>query len=63
MNLELTDAERILLEEVLQGRLAELREEVRHSRVSSFRDELKEREELLRGLLDRVAAAPAPVDQ
>jgi len=59
MNLELTDAERDLLEEILQGRLAELREEVRHSRVSSFREELKEREELLRGLLNRIASSTA----
>lgn len=57
MNLELTDEERTLLLEVLDGRLGELREEVHHSRVSSFTEELKKREETLRAVIGKVEGA------
>ncbi len=57
MNLELKEEERTLLLEVLDGRLGELREEVHHSRVFRFTDELKKKEETLRALIDRVEVA------
>jgi hypothetical protein len=38
----------------LDGRLTELRQEVRHARVASFREQLKLREEMLRKLIERL---------
>lgn len=57
MNLELTDDERTLLLDVLDGRLGELREEVHHSQVSGFTDELKRREQSLKVLIGKVESA------
>jgi hypothetical protein len=56
MNLELSDAETELLQQILQGRMEELREEVRHSRLPDFREQLKEKEELLRGIMEKLGS-------
>jgi hypothetical protein len=56
MNLSLSDAERVLLLAVLQGRLAELREEIHHARVAEFKEELKNREQLLKNLIGKLQA-------
>lgn len=57
MNLELTDAERVLVLDVLEGRLGELREEIHHSQVSRFTDELKQREKTLRAIIQKLEVA------
>ena len=56
MNLELTPEEHELLLEVLHGRMGELRQEIYHATVSTFKDELKEREALLQGLIQNLEA-------
>jgi len=58
MQLELSERERDLLVEVLRGRLGELREEVYHATVSSYKDELKDVEARMIGLLERLGAGP-----
>ena len=57
MNLELTDVEREFVLTLLRERLGELKEEVRHSRVRSFTDQLKANEDCVRGLIERLEAA------
>jgi len=57
MNLELTDAERVLVLNVLEDRMGELREEIHHSQVSNFTDELKQREEMLRAIMQKLKVA------
>jgi hypothetical protein len=54
--LTLNGTERELLVDILTDRLGTLREEVYHSTVSSFKDQLKEREVVLRGILERLGA-------
>jgi len=54
MTLELTDAEREFLLEILRDRLGTLREQVYHSSTSKFTDKLKELENLLRGIIQKV---------
>ena len=54
MALELTDAEREFLLEILRDRLGTLREQVYHSTTSTFTDELKQREESLRGIIQKI---------
>lgn len=56
MSLELTESEREFLLEILQDRLGSLREQVHHSRTSTFTDQLKAKEELLRRLIEKVQA-------
>ena len=56
MILEVTDVEREFLLGILQERLGELKQEERHSRVSSFTDELKENEQCVRDLIGKLAA-------
>lgn len=57
MNLELTDAERVLILDVLEDRTGELREEIHHSQLSNFTDELKQREESLRTIIEKLKDA------
>jgi hypothetical protein len=59
MQLELTEADRELLVEILQGRLGELREEVYHATISTYKDELKTKEVALAGLLQSLGAEQA----
>lgn len=54
MKLELTAAECGLILHVLQNRLGELRQEVCHSTVSKFKDQLKESEELLKSAIHKL---------
>jgi hypothetical protein len=56
MSLQLTQDERELLADVLNDRLGELRQEIHHSTVSKFTDELKRREVLLKVLIAKVEA-------
>lgn len=56
MILELGDEERDLLIDIPTGRLEELREEVYHAPVSSYKDSLKEREAMVKQLLTRLGA-------
>jgi hypothetical protein len=56
MNLELTPEEKELLLEVLPGRMSELRQEVRHSRVSSFTEQLKQKEAVLRSIIEKLGS-------
>jgi hypothetical protein len=59
MNLELTDAERQLLLDVLQDRLGTLREQIYHSTTSTFTDELKHTKETMEGVLKKLEAEQA----
>ena len=53
MTLQLTDAEQTVLLEVLRERLGELREQVYHADTSSFKDDLKQREDVIRHLIEK----------
>ena len=57
MSLQLSAAERELLLELLTGRIGELRQEVHHSKVSTFRDQLKETEAMMKGLVAKLESA------
>ena len=54
MRIILTDEERAILERVVTSALKELRLEVRHTRDSVTRTELKHRENVLRRIADKV---------
>jgi hypothetical protein len=54
MNVELTESERELMLELLQSRWNELKQEMHHARVSSFKDQLKATEACLQSLLDKL---------
>ena len=58
MDLTVTDDQRTLLVSVLQDTLGEVREEVYKAEIAQYRDELRKKEELLRGLLTALGAAP-----
>lgn len=47
--------EAALLREILQRELGELREQVYHADTAEFKDGLKQKEVLLRGLLEKLA--------
>jgi hypothetical protein len=55
--LQLSPAERAMLQEMLTIRIGELRQEVHHSKVTAYREQLKQTEELVKGLLAKVEAA------
>lgn len=57
MNVEITDAERDFLLDVLRDRYGTLREQVHHTIVSQFHDQLKETEKLMEGLMQKLEAA------
>jgi hypothetical protein len=52
--LRMSEAERALLVELLQREIEELHVEIHHSRVNSVKEELKQRRDLVRGLLERM---------
>ncbi len=52
--LQLSTAERDLLIELLTNRIGELRQEVHHSMVSTFTDQLQQTEVLMKGLLAKI---------
>ena len=57
MELQLSNPERQLVHRLLDEALRELRVEVRRTRTPDFHDRLLEEEKLLKGLIDRLAAA------
>jgi hypothetical protein len=57
MDLQLSNPERQLVHRLLDEALRELRVEVRRTRTPDFHDKLLEEEELLKGLIERLAAA------
>jgi hypothetical protein len=57
--LGLSVEERELLVELLQHELEELHVEIHHTQVTSAKEELKVRREILRGLLERLQPVPA----
>jgi hypothetical protein len=59
MELTLTDDQKSLLVSILQDTLGEVREEVYKSELRTYRDELKKKEDLVRGLLTQLGAPPA----
>ncbi|MGD9762332.1 MAG: hypothetical protein AB7V27_01265 [Candidatus Binatia bacterium] len=54
MQLTLTDAEADLLKDVLTSYLSELRMEIADTDAAEFREVLKEREELLKRVIDKL---------
>ena len=58
MNITLTEAEEVLLREILSAALGDLRSEIRSTDDRRLRDQLHERERLLREL---IAKAGQPV--
>ena len=59
MQFEISDDERSVLVEVLDQAHRNLKEEIYKTETRSFKDELKEREELFVGLLQRLGHGPA----
>jgi ribosome recycling factor len=57
MQVELTSAEREELLRILKNYLGDTKSEVRRARTSSFRDQLHDEEQLLKGLLEKLGAA------
>ncbi len=53
--IELTEPEVRLLQQLLQGDLSRLLLEIAHTDHRAMRDELKKREDLLKGVMDRLA--------
>jgi hypothetical protein len=56
MTIDLTEPERELIAGILHERLGEFRAEVRHARVSEYRDRLKDREQMLRDVIEKFEA-------
>jgi hypothetical protein len=54
MQLELTEAQREVLEDLLQRAMGGLREEIYKSEVAEYKQALKEREVIIQNLLDQV---------
>jgi hypothetical protein len=59
LDLTLTDDQRTLLVSILQDTLGEVREEVYKTELHEYREELHQKEELVRGLLTALGAPPA----
>jgi hypothetical protein len=58
MQVELSDQEREVLEDLLERALSDLREEIYKTDLADFKDTLKQREVTIRGLLARLGARP-----
>jgi len=56
MQLELTDAERQILAEILGNALGNLKDEIHHTETYDYKEQLKLREGTLIGLLGKVQA-------
>ncbi len=54
--IELTDEEARALLELVDARLGEMSEEIYHSTVSTFKEELKHRKETLEAVREKLAA-------
>ena len=61
MTLELKPEEAALLAFLVQRELEELGPEIHHTRTSTYRQDLKERKNVLTGLLERLGA-PQPAE-
>jgi Mg2+ and Co2+ transporter CorA len=57
--LQLSEAERGLMVELLQRELDELHVEIHHSRTSTMTEELRQRREVVRSLMERLQPAAA----
>ena len=53
-NLELTAEEALLLKEILQSDLGDLRMEIADTDLQSFREKLRKNEELIKRMIDRL---------
>ncbi len=58
VDLKLTPGEASLLHDILQNVARELRNEIAHTDSREFRTSLKEREALVRSLLERLESVP-----
>jgi len=58
MQLELSEPEREVLEDLLERALSDLREEIYKTDLADFKDTLKDREVTIRGLLARLGGRP-----
>jgi len=58
MQLDVSAEEAALLADVLDSALRQLREEVYKAEVATYKDELKQREAVMTGLLRRLTARP-----
>jgi hypothetical protein len=58
MHLDLTDDDALMLRELLQDYLPEIKREVARTDVKSLRHELVLRQEMVERLMDRLAALP-----
>lgn len=56
MEIELTTEEARLLEEVLDRTISDLRQEIRHTDQTAYKEELKADEALLKGILAKVTS-------
>ena len=54
MDITLTEEEMDLLRRILDAELGDLRKEVRHTHDSEFRNHLKHKENVLRGILSKM---------
>ncbi len=54
MQVELTDAEQELLANLLDNAMRDLKEEIYHTETFDYKEQLKEREALMAGLLTKV---------
>jgi hypothetical protein len=59
VNLTVTDDQRTLLISILQDTLGEVREEVYKAEVARYRDDLRQKETLIRDLLTALGVPPA----
>ncbi len=57
MQLDLTDAEQELLANLLDNAMRDLKEEIYHTETYDYKEQLKEREALMVGLLTKVKRA------
>jgi hypothetical protein len=55
MPIDLSEAERTLLASILEKELEDIRSELHHTRGHEYKESLKEREALVRGLMAKVA--------
>ena len=60
MDLTVSDDEQTLLVSILRQTLGDVREQVYKSELTDYREELKQKEVLIRGLLTRLGAPVQP---
>lgn len=54
VNIQLDDEERAEMKEILEAAFRDLRVEIRHTHVTEEREHFKHRENILRGVLDKL---------